>query len=132
MKILIVSWGWPPIGRIGAMRPIGLAREWAKIGHQVHVLTGPGDRGGEYSPDLIPAGEASGAVVHRADAHSMPRPAELRPAWDTPEAQRVQRKPISRLRQILGQWRGFPDLQRTWIGPARRKGRSLDLPSFDV
>jgi hypothetical protein len=34
-------------------------------------------------------------------------------------------RPISRLRQIAGQWRGFPDAQRSWIGPAIALGRQL-------
>jgi glycosyltransferase involved in cell wall biosynthesis len=129
MRILIVTWAWPPIGRIGALRPLGLAREWTARGHEVHVLTGPGDRGGEYSPDLLAEGERSGAQVHRAAAPGLPRPERLVAAHQTPAGQRVQR-PISRLRQVLGQWKGFPDLQRSWIRPAAELGRSL--PAFDV
>jgi len=68
MRILIVAWSWPPIGRIGALRPLGLAREWSAQGHEVHVITGPGDRGGEYAPDLEVRTNSSGAEVHRAPA----------------------------------------------------------------
>lgn len=132
MRILIVTWAWPPIGRIGAMRPLGMAREWVQAGHEVHVLTGPGDRGGEYAPDLLPAAEASGATVHRAACPGIARPATLRPAYEAQMTDLVARR-IPRLRQILGQWKGFPDLQRSWIRPASAVG--LDLHArhhFDV
>ncbi len=133
MRILIISWNWPPIGRIGSMRPLGMAREWTRAGHEVHVLTGPGDRGGEYCPDLEPAARESGAIVHRAACPGLIRPGELRPAYaESPSGPAVSR-PISRLRQVLGQWKGFPDLQRSWIRPASGLGRKLhgDRP-FDV
>lgn len=125
LKILVVTWAWPPIGRIGAMRPLGLAREWSAAGHEVRVLTGPGDRGGEYSPDLLAAAAASGAAVVRAAAPGIPKAPALVPAERAPAAERVAPRPISRLRQILGQWKGFPDLQRSWIAPATEAGRAL-------
>lgn len=127
-----MSWAWPPIGRVGAMRPLGVAREWTSCGDEVHVLTGPGDRGGEYTPDLLPAAHASGARVHRAPAPGIDPPDGLRAAFDQPREAHIGRQ-ISRLRQIGGQWRGFPDAQRSWIAPA--VGLGLDLvrgTPFDV
>lgn len=100
------------------MRPMGLAREWHRTGNEVHVLTGPGDRGGEYTPDLRDRAARSGAVVHRAPAHGIPKPSELRPAFSRPVQTALRASPPSRLRQILSQWRHFPDYQRGWIGPA--------------
>lgn len=133
MRILIVTWAWPPIGRVGALRPLGMAREWVRAGHEVHVLTGPGDRGGEYCPDLEPAGNATGAIVHRAACPGIPRPESLRPAYDAGTSGQGVARRISRLRQILGQWKGFPDLQRSWIGPATEKGLELHARHpFDV
>ncbi len=99
------------------MRPLGMAREWSRAGHEVHVLTGPGDRGGEYCPDLLAAGEESGAVVHRAPCPGISPPQTLRPAYEQRTENLVARR-ISRGRQIAGQWKGFPDLQRSWIRPA--------------
>ncbi|HEV7502251.1 MAG TPA: glycosyltransferase [Vicinamibacteria bacterium] len=132
MKILIVSWAWPPIGRVGALRPVGMAREWGRLGHEVHVLTGPGDRGGEYAPDLAPAGEASGAAVHRAPAPGIPLPAVLRAAHELRPEERVATS-IPRWRQIVSQWKRFPDPQRSWIRPAIALGRALDAQHrFDV
>ncbi len=125
MKILVVSWAWPPIGRIGAMRPLGLAREWTADGHEVRVLTGPGDRGGEYSPDLLPAAVASGAATVRGAAPGIEAPRALVAAADARVGDLVASRPISRLRQIAGQWKGFPDLQRSWIAPATEAGRAL-------
>lgn len=133
LRILIVTWAWPPIGRMGAMRPLGMAREWTRAGHEVHVLTGPGDRGGEYCPDLIPAAEASGASVHRAACPGIPRSSTLRPAYEAQPADLVAPRRISRLRQLLGQWKGFPDLQRSWIRPAAALGLELHAQrAFDV
>lgn len=126
MRILIVAWAWPPIGRVGALRPLGMAREWVAAGHEVHVLTGPGDRGGEAAPDLLPLAAASGARVHRADAPGLPLATSAKPVSSKPRR-------ISRLRQVIGQWRGFPDLQRCWIGPARAEAsRLVSTQRFDV
>lgn len=129
----MVTWAWPPIGRMGAMRPLGMAREWTRLGHDVHVLTGPGDRGGEYCPDLLPAAEATGATVHRADCPGIRKLESLRAAYDNRDPALGVARPISRLRQILGQWKGFPDLQRSWIGPATKRALELDAHHpFDV
>lgn len=124
MRILIVSWAWPPIGRIGALRPLGFAREWRKAGHEVHVLTGPGDRGGEYSPDLIASAEETRAIVHRADAPAVPRPIVVRAAYQGPANAQVARS-VVRWRQIVAQWRTFPDSQRSWIPEGLRKGLAV-------
>lgn len=134
MRILIVTWGWPPVGGIGAMRPLGLAREWTTAGHEVHVLTGPGDRGAAYAPNLLPTAEATGARVHRASAPGVPVPKGLVPFYAADAARCVTPpRPISRLRQVLGQWRGFPDLQRSWIRPASHLARQLhSVVPFDV
>lgn len=132
MRILIVTWAWPPIGRIGALRPLGMAREWKRLGHEVHVLTGPGDRGGEYCPDLQAAGEQTGARVHRAACPGVPRPEELLPAYEQRTEKLVARR-ISRVRQIAGQWKGFPDLQRSWVRPATALATELHARHrFDV
>lgn len=114
MRILVVTWAWPPIGRMGIMRPMGMAREWKKRGHEIHILTGPGDRGGEYSPDLIGRARDLCVEVHRAPAPGIPKLAQL----DSWRAVPSEIRPISAVRQILGQWKGFPDLQRSWIHAA--------------
>jgi Glycosyl transferase 4-like domain len=133
LRILVVTWAWPPIGRIGALRPMGMASVWRADGHEVHVLTGPGDRGGEYSPDLVPRAEASGAVVHRAAAPGVAAPAALRPAFEMAVAEVAARTRVSRARQVLSQWKSFPDLQRSWIGPAVRTATALHAARpFDV
>jgi hypothetical protein len=109
-----------------------MAREWTRSGHEVHVLTGPGDRGGEYSPDLEARGAESGAVVHRAEAPGIPRPAVLRPAAEQPLGALLAR-PVSRWRQIAAQWKAFPDAQRSWIEPAARLGLRLHAErTFDA
>jgi hypothetical protein len=128
-----VAWAWPPIGRIGAMRPLGMAREWVRQGHEVHVLTGPGDRGGEYTPDLLDAGGQSGAIVHRADAPDIKRPTALRPAFEAEVPQIARARPVSRARQIAAQWKSFPDQQRSWIAPACLRVAELQATHpFDV
>jgi hypothetical protein len=133
MRILIVAWSWPPIGRIGALRPLGFAREWSARNHEVHVITGPGDRGGEYTPDLEARAHSSGARIHRAPAPGLIRPVALRPAFEKSTEELVAPRHVSRVRQILAQWATFPDQQRSWIGPAAR--RALDqhrMTPFDV
>jgi hypothetical protein len=127
MRILIVSWAWPPVGRIGSMRPLGMAREWGDAGHEVHVLTGPGDRGGDATHDLEPLSVRSGARVHRAAAPG------LRPAPDGTAHSLREAVVPPRWRQILSQWRTFPDWQRSWVGPATELGRALHSEQrFDV
>jgi hypothetical protein len=125
LRILVLSWAWPPIGRVGALRAVGMAREWVRAGHEVHVLTGPGDRGGEYAPDLAADAEATGAVVHRAPAPGIPPSPSLVPSFERDLAAVEQGAPVSRARQILAQWRRFPDAQRSWIRPALAAAREL-------
>lgn len=112
---------------------MGMAREWVRAGHEVHVITGPGDRGGEYTPDLLAAAEATGASVHRAEAPGLARPDVLRPAYERTTQELVATRVPSRLRQIVHQWRHFPDHQRSWIGPAFRLAVTLHgRARFDV
>ncbi len=133
MRILIVAWSWPPIGRIGALRPLGLAHEWSGRGHEVHVITGPGDRGGEYAPDLEARAQSSGAQVHRAPAPGLIRPPVLRPAFEKSAGELVTPHLVSRARQVLSQWANFPDYQRSWIRPAQCKASELHrMMRFDV
>jgi hypothetical protein len=109
-----------------------MAREWTRAGHEVHVLTGPGDRGGEYTPDLEARSAESGATVHRAEAPGIPPPSALRAAAELPLGALVAR-PVPRWRQIAAQWRTFPDAQRSWIGPAGRLGLQLQAEKpFDA
>jgi hypothetical protein len=132
MRILIVAWSWPPIGRIGALRPLGLAREWSARDHEVHVITGPGDRGGEYAPDLEARAGSSGARVHRAPAPGL-LPTVLRPAYERSTEETVTPRRVSRGRQILAQWAMFPDPQRSWIDPGARAALELHRTRpFDV
>lgn len=128
MRILIVTFAWPPIGRVGALRPLGFAREWTRRGHEVHVLTGPGDRGGEYSADLVEDALASGAAVHRAPAPGM------RAQPQTSRKTSLARPHVPpRWRQVLSQWKTFPDPFRSWIPGAVRLGCTLlDRLKFDV
>lgn len=133
MRILIVAWAWPPIGRVGALRPLGLAREWVEAGHDVHVVTGPGDRGGEYSPDLLEAAERTRARVHRAPAPELSPLRDPRPAFLAGVDAVTARGRVSRLRQILAQWRNFPDYQRSWIPHAFELARRLQHEErFDI
>lgn len=39
MKILIVSYYFPPLNSIGSLRPYSWAKYWSKMGHEVTVLT---------------------------------------------------------------------------------------------
>lgn len=85
------------------------------------MITGPGDRGGEYTPDLEARAHSSGARVHRAPAPGLVRPAVLRPAFEKSTEELVAPRHVARGRQILAQWATFPDQQRSWIGPAAQK-----------
>jgi len=97
-----------------------MAREWSRLGEDVHIVTGPGDRGGEYTPDLCARAEQSEATVHRADAPRLPMLPELKPAFESTLSDLAPNRQVSRIRQILSQWRHFPDHQRSWIEPAVR------------
>src|SRR5262245_56470939 len=101
---------------------MGMAREWGRQGHEVHVLTGPGTGGGEPSPDLLAAALETNAVVHRtepgasASSHGITRAARTGSGQGTPGT-------YSRLKQIFYQWARFPDQQRDWIPPTRALAR---------
>ncbi len=107
-----------------------MARQWVGMGHEVHVLTGPGDRGGEHAPDLQHLVDGVPIVVHRAPAPGIEAPA--RPSLSATAPLAAARR-VSRLRQIVGQWKGFPDSQRSWIRPAVSAGlRHHHRAPFDV
>lgn len=46
MRILIISYDFPPVNRSAALRPYGLARYWARAGVEVKILTTPRGRPG--------------------------------------------------------------------------------------
>lgn len=39
LKILIVTHSFPPLNKIGSLRPYAWAKYWSWIGHEVCVLT---------------------------------------------------------------------------------------------
>jgi hypothetical protein len=101
-----------------------MAREWTRAGHEVHVLTGDGHRGGEPSPDLVATALETKAIVHRTEAVAI-SPDHAK------ENQAVIK--LTRLGQILAQWKQFPDQQRSWIPAAKSLAARLQAENrFDI
>lgn len=149
MKILLVTWYFPPSNTIAAVRLGKLAKHLSKRGHDLRVVTAANP---PYPATL--AVEIDAGLIHRAawwDVMSLPnwfsglvrprrtaKPQAVRSVEakrETPEASgtaaaqpapsmptRSLRRRLSRLYELL---LGFPDTRVGWTPDARRKGLQL-------
>ena len=73
LRVLLVTYCFPPMNTIASHRPYGWARAWRDLGHEVHVLT-PAKRGYDGYMDL--ECNLAGIQVHESGS----RPASARAA----------------------------------------------------
>jgi hypothetical protein len=62
LRILIVSFNFPPLPKVGSLRPLSWARRWSELGHSVSVLTARHFMDGDSSP--LPLDEQTLKRVH--------------------------------------------------------------------
>lgn len=148
MKILLVSWYFPPSNTIAAVRLGKLAKHLCERGHELRILTAANP---PYPATL--AVEVDRDLVHRAtwrDITSLPdwiarliprkgalappgrnvevadqatkAPAPATPQPVTARRLRTIRRKLSNLYELL---LGFPDIRIGWVPDARRKGLQI-------
>ena len=143
MKILLISWYFPPINDIGAIRIARLAEFLRAQGHHVHILTG--DR---ESPDKSLSTSFPEAQVTRApwfDVNRLVQPKSATPVDVLPQTSKdnsgnKSRKRASQFRQktkavfsnLYVNLTWIPDHQVGWISYATRAGKTiLGAEKFD-
>lgn len=127
MKILIVTYFFPPMNAIGGQRPYAWAKTWAAEGHQVDVITITKDR---------PFDEVRGFRVHEVPPlrlfvwlqgfyrRHLKTSGNPVPAQATTRA--TARGWFERLKALgIGTSTRMPDASDLWILPALAKARSL-------
>lgn len=86
LRILLVTYCFPPMNSIASHRPYGWARSWQDLGHDVHVLT-PAKRGFDGPMDL--QRDLTGICIHEVDY--LPVRGSAPPMRLTGEAVRAER-----------------------------------------
>ena len=134
MRILLVSYYFPPFNSVGAIRPGKLARWFDEMGHDVQVLT--------CSNQPFPRGlplEISAGRVHAVPAWSVNAPAEwlrggrdkvARNGYGASSSSRGALGWLGRAYKSLAHW---PDGQMGWVRAAINAGVTLAREhEFDV
>jgi hypothetical protein len=137
LKVLLVTYHFPPDAEIGGVRPYRLARHWSEAGHEVFVLTVRPEFAESLDPGLGHDGVPEERVVRtRVDSTlrdvvlgAWRRRAGRHPAsGDGPASGGGPAEPAARrsgARQWALSWLAFPDLHIGWYRPAVRA--ALDL-----
>ncbi|WBY00730.1 glycosyltransferase [Ramlibacter tataouinensis] len=126
MRILLVSYYFPPFNSVGAMRPGALAGFLAQQGHDVHVLTCSNQPFPQGLPQHLPA-----AQVTAVPGWSVNAPIE----WLRGGRDKVARQgfgatasaatPMGRLGRLYKTLLHWPDGQLGWVQAATAAGRAL-------
>ncbi len=132
MRILLVTYYYPPDSEVGALRPSRLARFLAQAGHEVHVLTMANAPGAE---GVV---ARDGITIHRVKAWRSPRsivksmfssgdgPAKASPSADEGTPRRGSGSETTngfRRAFLSALW--FPDDKQGFVGPAVATGADL-------
>jgi glycosyltransferase involved in cell wall biosynthesis len=136
MNILFVTWFFPPVNDVAALRTGAMARRLMDDGHQVHVLTAARAHADRSLPvpicesaitrtpwfDIDRFGMAPAPGDERAAAPALSAPAAS--ASSTP-AKKKRKGPFSNLSALRSDLTHIPDRQTGWRGFAIREGRRL-------
>jgi glycosyltransferase involved in cell wall biosynthesis len=135
MRVLLLTYYFPPDPEVGGVRPARLARFLASAGHEVHVLTVAG-------PDVTPGSTTlePGLTVHRVRpwrnlrtmlgrlylAAGMQKGAESLPdSTERAESPSAAQRMTRWLRRFVLSAAWLPDDRHGFIGPAAIRGRAL-------
>ena len=118
MRILILSFSYPPIANARALRWGALAREWARQGHEVAVVSA-------WLPGAPEVERIDGVAVHRAGLRLGELLRARLAARRTSAVASAGGKPASSLLHRV--WRSiyWPDTSCLWFVPALGRARSL-------
>jgi glycosyltransferase involved in cell wall biosynthesis len=135
VRLLIVSYWFPPTGGIPVQRMLSLARYLPQYGIEVHVLTPRNPPAPQLDPSLLKL-IPPGVTIHRTFT-PMP-PSKLRRAiWKllSPRAKAGTGKPVEARKSGGGGWKSWPsnivrrllspDPEVVWTPFARRKARQI-------
>lgn len=134
MRLLIVSYCFPPDMNPRAFRWGGLARYWAEQGHEVDVVCGPG------RSEPMPAGvrvhsvgfKLSAALRHSLQATSTAPSGDLSAAGK-PATPKLSVRLLKRLRDLTWKQVYWPDYAGLWYFAAKRQVSTLlEERSYDV
>ncbi len=132
LRLLVISFHFPPDGTIGGQRWAGLSKYLARAGWDVHVVTASAPNGQSVPPgvhrhfrarrrtlnQVYRARATEPTLLHAANKQAMPSGSELR-----------ERNPFLRgllmMRRVGGGVIGLPDNGRGWIMRATRAARML-------
>lgn len=128
MRILIVSFYFPPYNSIGALRLGKTAKYLHRLGHDLRVLTAAGQPFDATLPVELPA-----ELVVEVPYLDLNRPlrglrvgrSRLSDVSVTPRAAGGVRAILQKLRRLYANLANFPDAQVGWYLPAVRAGRRL-------
>ncbi len=125
MRILIISYYFPPYNSVGAVRPGKLAGYLHEKGHDVHVITDHNQPFPLGSACVLPK-----ANVTYCDGWSVNTPAEILSGGKAKVAsqgfgEHGERSLISILGQLYKTFVHWPDAQLGWIKPATTSGKEL-------
>jgi glycosyltransferase involved in cell wall biosynthesis len=142
MRILLVSWYFPPVNDIGAIRIARLSEFLRATGHDVHVLTGDRRSGDMSLGTSFPENRVTRAPwldvnaltsFGRNASPGVPPPAETAHAGSAPKNPSALVKLRSRLSNLFINLAWIPDHQVGWIPYARRAGADiLARTQFDL
>lgn len=140
LKVLIVSWFFPPANTIGAVRLGNLTRFLLERGHDVHVLAGKDLPYAQTLDIELPADRVRyarwadvnalpGAIKRRLVPRRAPRETTSGPAAvgaDPPKASRsIGRAVSARLADLYMNLTNIPDNRAGWLPDALKVGRQL-------
>lgn len=128
MRILLISFYFPPYNSIGAVRVGKTAKFLRQFGHDVRVLTATGQPFDASLPLEVP-----GSCVTAVRYLDMNRPlrgfrigrARLEQASVTPRGDGGLRTLLQAARRLYANLANIPDAQMGWYAPAVRAGRRL-------
>src|SRR5207248_11025633 len=110
VRVLFVTYFFPPAGGAGPVRPLKLAGHLAELGFEVHVLA-PADPRWIYRDDGV--SPPAGVIVHRAPYHG-PQTRKLRDALHGRNAA----EPAAAHARAANPRLLVPDQHAPWLPPA--------------
>ena len=129
LKILIISHFFPPLNKIGSLRPLSWAKYWTKMEHDVRVLTTRKETFDGVLNLQIAFGESKCVVIEEVpywpfktrDYYINENSYKRNTSGPTPAVMKIKRI-VRNLRRFVG---SFPNIHDLWIIPGLRKALEI-------